>query len=348
MIAPKLLLPVVATLFLTFAHFAKVDGTQSSRLPAGTDTPTLERPPGLSLPPQEQRDSESTFSESSGSTAALHGRDRGIAFRPIAPLLRSGPQLNAISWYRPWHRLWYETGEGFQERDVIPQFQHPSPGGILWGPFRIGQSQFELKPYPLRIPVFEHLYDSYLPFSEENFEDYELGVRTHSRGPIFYPEPQRLFEIQTFLWDKLRESNLRPQKVHPGLPLLELQWLWPPTEIGPGPSDLSMSSYNLRRRYHRLVDKRFLKHLRPESLLFHLRVPAAEGHYRHILMTETQSGRHVLLPFQYRSLQSSFWFFYQALEYGGNHKLAFLGAMFLPRDALNALLSSRAIRPAFT
>lgn len=259
----------------------------------------------------------------------------------------TSPRPALISWTeRPWVRMHSEPGLG-QTWYAIPAFEHPLSSGQIWGPYKIGANLFEPKPYPIQIPVFEHLYRN---TQFVNIHPSQLlSIRqtiTGASDMIFFPEPQRLWEIQIFLWNKLHAQGISPGLVYPQNSLYHLQWIWPPTILLEYSNRLQLPESLLRVRIRRGLESRLVSHLLPDPNLYQLAVPTSEGGERHYLMVPTQNRFHVDMP---HSLTSKFWMFYEGVSAQGSTrpKVAFLGGLFLPASAERALSASGSIKPAF-
>ena len=325
---------------LTESTAASLVGQRPEHLSSSSQSPQLHHDP--------ERDSLGVAGHASpegGHAQTLAPLEANSMQQLHSPLIVAGPILYGTPWtgVQPRSGLYHSNVE---VRLEIPQFQHPSPEGSLWGPFQVGEWQFEPKAYPLRMPVFRHLYD-HVKVSSLDFEELvDRRRRLTTTGTIFYPEPDRLYAIQVLLWQQLLKLDLRPQRVEPSPSLLELQWIWPPTAFVPSQAGLEIPSILLQRRFRRAIDTRLVTHLLPDPNMFHLEVPTADGGTRHILMTPAKARPHLVMRFS--PPRSSFWFFYEGVKHDGVKKLAFLGAMFLPSATEQNLLMAGVIRPAFT
>ncbi len=240
-------------------------------------------------------------------------------------------------------RGWFES-ELYGTTLEIPAFHT----NRKWGPFPIGNERFEPKGYPVKINVFQHLYA--LPNVRD--ADYQTFLATDAdaasrhtfptRGSLYYPEPQRLLEIQATIWDTLRNAGRQARQLQDGLS--EGQWLWPPTEIAANNAGLNLPAQLLVQRYRRMPAERWNRHMLPDAKLFHLDVPSIFSN-KQILMMEGRTQDHISFPFD--PPDSQLWFFFQGVQQGRERKIAFLGASFLPNEAKQVLLDARTIRPAF-
>ncbi len=125
---------------------------------------------------------------------------------------------------RPWfHQAESSTStpQESQDRPEIPAFRTDRN----WGPFPVGNKDFEPKGYPVEMDEFKHLYEDSRDVRDADFEKFlknRGGIRSqnpvrflHAWGPLFYPEPKRLDEIQNTIWSTLRslEGSRAPCKV---------------------------------------------------------------------------------------------------------------------------------------
>ena len=299
---------------------------------------------GSSMPRSEQ-----TMNEPTSMPASANLVNEGT--NPVPHSVTFQPSFDALlaTWGAPWVRTQSEASTSQDTAAAayeIPAFQHPSPNGLVWGPFEVGKHLFEAKPYPIHIPVFRHLYQP-SDLVHANFEDFlKPDRRLATRGNLFYPEPQQLYQIQLTVWNILRAQGIRPRPVDAANQLADLLWLWPPTEIAAGQAGLQIPLVDLNDRIRKSLGFRLQQHLRPAAKVFHLRLTPVEGGIRHIMMMPVHSDNFVDLVRHPR--QSELWFFYEGFVHGLVKKLAFLGAMYMPLIAEDALIRSEDFTAAFT
>ncbi|SPO26925.1 uncharacterized protein UTRI_10398_B [Ustilago trichophora] len=264
-----------------------------------------------------------------------------FAFEPILPT-------------RPWHTIGMNAGSS---RDLpglrmqIPAFFH---GDQIMGPYSIGEPNFEPKAYPIKIPVFRHLYESINPESMD-FELFAMPNRVNRQhkqlettGTLFYPEPERLGMIQNTIWSHLQHLKRDPVLVFPDshLSVYEGEWLWPSTEpashlFSADHVSLQMPANELER-LRRVISDFLRGHYARNSIMYHMTVQTVGGG-RHILTMQVPAERY--FP-GLKTPNSGLWLFFEGLKFRGP-KLAFLGASFFPQETKDALLEAKAIWPAF-
>lgn len=232
------------------------------------------------------------------------------------------------------------AGEGSsqQARDLIPAFVDGK--GQPWGPFRLHESHFQTAAYPLEMPRLSHFYapDDTVPAGFEQSETQfrrarATGIKIH---PLkFRPDPELLRTIQKTLADRLDENLLPIAEVQQTSGLREATFLWPPLESTSTGLKLSSTAY---KRLVTLPTERMRG--RNPTNLFHMVVSTSRGN-RNILMTPVNTPVWTDLEDGYSKL----WVFYEGRRdvKTEQNSLSFLGAMFLPKEAKQALLSSNVI-----
>ncbi|SPO27281.1 uncharacterized protein UTRI_10398 [Ustilago trichophora] len=266
------------------------------------------------------------------------------------PLYDVVPTLPAL----PWHPI--ETVESSSREPPVQRFQIPAfkHGGKSMGPYVIGKPHFEPKPYPIRISVFQHLYELIEPESKD-FETFVLRSgqlrpwkQLGTSGNLFYPEPERLGTIQHTIWSYLEHSKLKPKLVAPysNLPLYEGEWLWPSTELASNmfstnQGRLQMPAFQLERL--RRIISEYLRELDSKGERLHHMEIQTSGGPRHILAVQVPASRFVPeLP----GSDSELWTFWEGVRFRSLN-MAFIGASFFPSETKDILLAEGAIKPAF-
>lgn len=266
-----------------------------------------------------------------------------LAFFPHYPIDTTRP-----NWIDTWIKPKSEASSSSRNsaKYEIPAFQHPVPHGTIWGPLQVGSFLFEPRPYPLRIPVFDHLFPL-RPIQSDNFENFLLSNRRlYTHGNLYLPDPQRLFEIQTTLYDQLQARGIRPQVVVPETGLWELLWLWPPTKVNEARTGLDFPTESLNRRLRKALGARLKTHLITSDSIFHFAMGTTSGGVRHILMMPVYADHFAGIA--RRPRDSDLYLFYEGVKLDGISKMALLGAMFLPRTAERALRDGGIITTAFS
>lgn len=262
------------------------------------------------------------------------------------PLLRS----EDISWVS--YQAQASTSHGTPATQFsVPRFRH-LPSGNIYGPLTINAERFFLKPYPLDIPFFRHLYsgDELTPVDFESFDGDRGGKRAYrSSESLFRPEPALLEAIQRSIWGPLEQRGVRPQKVLQQRPLEEGEYLWPPTQItSEHARTLSIADTFDHTAFRNRLTYRLYRHTRENPTIFHLNVQHQQA-TRHIMMFRVPPGS-VLSHTVPENLPSDLWFFFEGYQHAGirrrTNPTAFLGAMFLPKIAEPILSQANVIVPA--
>ena len=228
-------------------------------------------------------------------------------------------------------------------------YQFTLPDGRTFGPYDIGGTKFESKPYPLELPFLLNTYrrGKMIPVP---FEHYYNGQNFHISEHIFRPDPHVLNRIQTTLHTPLRSNGWTPLPTGADRKVRQGDFLWPPLRIEADKTELDMA-VAIRQRIHDGTVSRLGGHSPWTPQMYHLGLPdtgTGRGE-RHIMMTPVRSEVFTDMPYPNRD--SDFYLFHEALidKHGPQRpKLALLGGMYLPKEAANTLHAQGYIRPAFS
>ncbi|SJX62653.1 uncharacterized protein SRS1_16551 [Sporisorium reilianum f. sp. reilianum] len=295
------------------------------------DPPTSRAPPVLLdlLPPSQASSRDLTAQDAS--IPAYHGGPLTVLPVPAGP--KAGPNMIHPSHYIPAVR---------QE-----------PGGQMWGPFGVGMPKFTLQAYPLELPLFKHLYqgahlEARTPW---DFEEFIIDGKFKAAYVRFQPDPAMLRAIHTAIWDQLFSEGIEPRPVSTSGTAVQGDFLWPPVEVVRMPAaDLDIPPSIRSQRIRQAISEKMHGHTSSRPRLFHLEVQV-QGRIRHVLMVPGRDYRYVHL---WRDQDSSqLWLFFEGMRpeffvrKGYSNRLAFLGAMFLPKGAEYVLLQANAVKVAF-
>lgn len=229
--------------------------------------------------------------------------------------------------------------------------------GREYGPLEVGYYRSQPVTYPLDIPFFKHLCenDHLVP---ANFEDRSEQHRFLGDEIIHRPEPQILDAIHQTIACQMVAHRMKPmpvwsdrdnRRMNHVSSLEEGEDLWPPVQVLQDKGGLGVNKdvprQNLPNRITRLLPAR---RGRTHSTLFHLGVATTAGE-RHILMVPAHSWWRDVMT-EREPQNSQLWLFFEGVigqHLGGDgYRLAYLGAMGLPREATRVLYDSGTIRAA--
>ncbi|KAJ1036845.1 hypothetical protein NDA11_006172 [Ustilago hordei] len=216
--------------------------------------------------------------------------------------------------------------------------------GRTFGPLPIGRSKFHPTPYPFTIPHFQNTYTRQALWPV----DFDVAhVRQLLDGEKMYrPEPHILKNVRKAVHTPLRLHGWEPGVKGQG------EFLWPPTIIHPTKaiSGLEMP-VKTRLELHSELMSNFKDHSQIDSEMWHLTVETREGK-RNVLMSKANAERFVDGA-EGEKNDHDFWMFHEAFRKPHLQKevgapgLAFLGGMYLPKDAIKKLEEAGSVRPAF-
>lgn len=230
---------------------------------------------------------------------------------------------------------------------------HPftTPDGRTWGPFRIGGTQFQSKPYPLDTPFFR-LTNHYGQLYPVDFEHYIAGEVFLIDNSIFRPNPEMLRRIRVRVVAPLRATGWQPGSI-PGSNdedwINEGEFLWPPVRTHPDirNRELQMTA-NVRSKLHAEAMAALSQHTMESPSVWTLTLPGVEGERERKIMMTRISPRYADSP--WLAGRSDLWVFHEALVdvmKGQRTTLGLLGGMFLPKGAAETLRREGYVRPAF-
>ncbi|SAM83121.1 uncharacterized protein UBRO_20380 [Ustilago bromivora] len=226
---------------------------------------------------------------------------------------------------------------------TVPRFTIPD--GPTFGPFPIGTRKFQPTPYPLSIPHFQNTYTRNALLLAD-FEDVANGWQLLDGERIYRPEPNILEAVREAVHAPLTSHGWKPREQGQG------EFLWPPTVVhnGKGISGLEMPA-GRRSELHRELMSSLMRHSQTVPKAWRLTV-RTKGWKRKVLMSKANAEKWVDTAKGGKN-DDDFWLFHEAFleprppNEVGVTKLAFLGGMFLPKDAIGKLEEAKSVKPAF-
>ncbi|SPO26934.1 uncharacterized protein UTRI_10402_B [Ustilago trichophora] len=222
--------------------------------------------------------------------------------------------------------------------------------GRKYGPFTVGLSHFEPKPYPIGFPHISRPEALRLQ-RPVNFEDYAVSYKKgfqFAPGAVdFSMEPGLLRDIQAALHKLLEQSGRQPEFVSGTPQLKQGDYLWPPVQVSAKEPKVLDMHPRLKQHLHEAA--RFaLRMSRSEEppKIYHLQVPSARYGYRHIMMLPGDPVKFTTM--HEPSANSEFWFMNEVMADGEKSPTYLnLGGTFLPKDFPEILGNAGDFRPAF-
>lgn len=224
--------------------------------------------------------------------------------------------------------------------DYIPAYTDSA--GIRWGPFPLHPSNFQLEYYRLNEPALAHLYqpDGSVPIRFEKPSGIP-GTRLRWVPGVYRPEPEVLRQLRSKIIGTLRTTGWSGKEVHPSNShFYEGMYLWPPLQRSL--SGYKMPTDILEGRIITVPSSRLRRQVRAPPNLFEIKLDTPEGP-RYILATSIVKNE-MFTALSPRDIDSKLWLFYERRQVTVPRRVgkstAFLGAMFLPKEAQRVLLES--------
>ncbi|SPC67631.1 uncharacterized protein UHOD_03683 [Ustilago sp. UG-2017b] len=225
----------------------------------------------------------------------------------------------------------------------VPRFTIPD--GPTFGPFPIGTRKFQPTPYPLSIPHFQNTYTREALLLAD-LEDVASGWQLLNGKRIYRPEPNILEAVREAVHAPLKSHGWKPREQGQG------EFLWPPTIIHPSKaiSGLEMPARTRSGLHHELTSS-LDGHSQTVPKVWRLTV-RTKWPKRKVLMSKANAEKWVDTAKGGKN-DDDFWLFHEAFlephppNEVGVAKLAFLGGMYLPKDAIGKLEEAKSVKPAF-
>lgn len=256
----------------------------------------------------------------------------------------------STSLYGPRHPPWEPVAPSpvREQTRLFKVRQFPWDDGRMYGPFLVGGTRFQAKPYPLDVSFFRASY-RFGSLKPANFERYGWGVLDPHDAPIFRPDPSLLRKLRQRIETPLRFHGWTPEPVDiVAGSAKEGEYLWPPSSTHPYRWELQMTLSN-RQRMLRAAMSTLNAHSLAAPSAWTMTIPASgKQPERHVMMTPVQANMYTDLSIP--NARSDVWLFHEAVmdAQRGRPRMALLGAMFLPKGAASVLQQEGFIRPAFS
>ncbi|SOV03754.1 uncharacterized protein UDID_03683 [Ustilago sp. UG-2017a] len=307
-----------------------------SRLPSPSDSlDALSSDPGDALPPDFEFQS-ALITEAPYQRALLTEAPYQRALLTKAPF----PWPASIPHWVPSHN---PNPSSILKHYTVPRFT--TPDGQTFGPFPIGTPKFQPTPYPLSIPHFQNTYTRNALLLAD-FEDVAIDWQLLGGERIYRPEPNILEAVREAVHAPLTSHGWKPREQGQG------EFLWPPTVVhnSKGISGLEMPARR-RLELHRELMSSLMGHSQTGPKAWRLTV-RTNGWKRNVLMSKANAEDWVDTAKGGKN-DDDFWLFHEAFlephppNEVGVAKLAFLGGMYLPKDAIGKLEEAKSVKPAF-